>query len=204
MNPAEPMDEIRPMSPSSTFTLFPVVPYDPSAPPREWIDARAWIDRELQDLATALRNLIQRQSTWLLYGTTDAVTLTTGLSDLVNYSKYGFWSDADPSQIDQVAGTITIPGPGIYRVEGLVTGNLSSGNQNQAMALNLVVDGINAALAVVSVTSNQQLAYSLMGAVTRAFNGGEVVSLEMTATTTLGTFTIVTTNFQVSFLQDVP
>ncbi len=196
--------EVRPMSPSSSFDIFPVVPYEPGVPPENWQDARQWLDDELQRLAAVLRNKLQDRGAWILYGDATSVPMNTTPSLISGYEFSGFWGGGQPSQVDPVAGTIMIPDPGIYRLTAMVTGNASTPVQNEIAALDVDIDGVPAAIAGWEKASQKNAPLAFSGGATRAFNGGEVISLYIEATANFGTFDFVSTSFEVEKLVDVP
>ncbi len=197
--------EVRPMSPSSTFEIFPVVPYEPVTPPEDWSVARQWLDDELHRLAGALNNLILDTSGYILYGDADSlVNLDTTAKQIQNYEFSGFWSGAQPSKVDPVAGTITIQDAGIYSVIGAISGNQQTARQNETIALIIDVDGNQAALDVAELASVQNTARAMYGGAVRALNGGEVLSLWMEASAGLGVFDFISTSFEIRKITDVP
>ncbi len=197
--------EVRPMAASSTYDIFPVVPYEPLTPPEDWQAARQWIDDELQRLAAALRNQIIDTASWILYGVADPINpLDPTEKPIVNYPFSGFFNGGQPSQVDRANGTITIPNQGLYQIFGLVTGNHSVSQNNETIALSIDVDGVDAAIDVRDAATPQTQSRAFSGGVVRGFNGGEVIRLEMEATANFGTFTIVSSSFEVRRVGDMP
>lgn len=179
----------------------PLIPYTPTQVPSDRGDWPRWLTDELYRLGAYLENRLQADDAVMLYGALPNIAITSTPAKQVNYAGEGAWNDGQYSTIDAVAGEIIVPGPGVFRLTmhwAGVQGNTTKGSG----WLDIDVDGVKQFADMFSVAANTvTLVRALNATYTRAFNGGERLSLYVTSDANFGTFTNVRALFQLERLQ---
>ena len=186
-------------------TIRPVLPYKPSNPPLEFRDWPRWIDDELNRLVFALQQQIQNQESYTLYGDAADQANWDGIEDpIVGYTNEGSWNGGQPSNLDAVNGTITIPSAGVYRITAFVSGNQGNLAFNEAMWL-LFNDGVGGQVVVdvFDVSSNKTSGRVFFGQLFLPFQGGEVTFLSTLASADMGTFDYQAVQFTIERIRDL-
>lgn len=141
---------------------------------------------------------VDRLSAGVLYGNCDPFDLGAAGSPLVNYTQSLAIGDIGSTEIDAVAGTITIPISTVWTVDALLIAVQNSNDRNESMFLELGVNGVWQILSVFDVTSFQTDYRGFNAVITKVFSQGDVIQLRCRATGDMGTITPESVNFEVS------
>ncbi len=138
-----------------------------------------------------------------LGGTTSTFTLNSTDSKLVNYSVSDEWNWEDEDYINPTAGEITIPLTGYYRCTAHILGTQGNSTKEEYILLKLdVVGGPDPGrfdIAFVDVTTDKTSIRNPSATFTRLFTAGEVLSLYMWASSSLGTWNTTSSTFEIDF-----
>ena len=163
--------------------------YQPAPVPNNLDDLPPYLYDEFYRVAEA----IPVQGLQLLYGAVPAFTLNTTPVILTNYA-----GGAGP--VDQATGQIIVPVSGIYRLTGGITGTMSSPNNNNQYALNVVANGAPSLAAVNDVSHVGANRCALSATVTNFFTQSDVLELQMIASASMGTCTLTGSTFELERL----
>lgn len=141
-----------------------------------------------------------------LGGTTDTFTLNTTDSKLVNFSTSNQWNWFDENSINPSTGEITVPKSGFYRVTANILGTQGNSTKEEYILLKLDISGGPSPgridIAFVDVTTDKTNLRQPSSTATRFLTEGEILSLYMWASASLGTFTTTVTTFEIDFTAD--
>lgn len=160
------------------------------------------------DISYVRRNKIWHTNTneAFLWGPPSSFTLNTSVNILQNWPDNADVGSMDLT-VDPIAGTITLPVTGLYRITQQMVGNQGNDNKEESMwSLLRVVGGAGAGdyRTDVFAISDDKTSYRALGAsFVRPFDAGAVLSFGMQATTGLGTFTFETASFEVMILEGI-
>ena len=132
-------------------------------------------------------------------GDADDFNLDTIDSKLVNYTLGGSIGEV-PVGPDLVAGNITLPVQGAYKMTAYVYGLQPSVVQNQTIRLLLDVNGIKEIVATLDVASVLTEDRTLLATFSRVFQVDDVISMFMNATADMGTFEVQNTSLEMDFV----
>lgn len=135
-----------------------------------------------------------------LFGAASSFSLGTGNTTITNYPSSKEINTS--GTINAASGTITIPESGVYELVALIAGEQGNDNKEEQMRLGVQVDAQTFLIGVFDIATDKTSERAISGTVTRAFTAGQVVSLFLSATTGLGTFSFDTTTFELKKLAD--
>lgn len=134
----------------------------------------------------------------LMGGTADSMVIDTTKRVVQNYQ----FDDDGGIPYDKVAGTVTLPQAGWHTVNMQVVGAQGNNTKDEEMFMHLRIantatqDG-DYLIWARDVASNQTSSRSFSGIFSIEFEAGATLSIVMDATADMGTFTFVSTNFEV-------
>jgi hypothetical protein len=180
--------------------------YVPTRPPIQASpELRDWLREELDRLAqvanigAVLRDELNTAPRMYLAGLPSPIFLDTTPKKLVNYTLFGTLGDV-PIEPDPVAGTITLPVDGFYKVTIYIVGQQPENTQDETARLLIEYQGSLIELSVYEVSSNKTDLMSFASSFSRQFSAGETLALYMDATGTLETFNFDGTTLEVTLV----
>ena len=180
--------------------------FSPTPPPfKASKELREWLREEIDRLATVTNGVLEAVDAlnaiprMFLAGQVDDFNLDTIDSLFVNYTQDGVLGIV-PIEPDPVAGTITIPISGVWRMTCYVSGLQPSVTQNEQIRLLVAVNGTPVPIVVIDVATNQTDGRTLAATLTRSFAADDIVTMLMDATADLGIFNILQVSLEMSFV----
>jgi hypothetical protein len=181
--------------------------YLPNLPPQSTSDPmREYLRSELDLLALGVNganetvDALRAVPRMFLGGHADNVTMNVTPDQFKNYDLSAVLGIV-PVDPDPVAGTITIPRSGAYRMSAYFYGLQQSVTQNESIRLRIGVDGVLSTISAIDVTSNQTSDRAISVTMTRVFQIGEVISMWIEATGDLGVLDVQQTTLELTFIQ---
>ena len=136
-----------------------------------------------------------------LGGSVSSFTWNTTDSKLVNYTESSQWNWEDQSDIDPVAGEITVPESGYYKLTAVVLGNQGNTNKEEWGEIRLDIQGGSnpgrLTIAMVDIPTDKTSLRNMVSVATRYLEKDQVLSLYMWASTGLGTFNMDRCTFEI-------
>ena len=136
-----------------------------------------------------------------LGGSVSSFTWNTTDSKLINYTESSQWDWEDQNDIDPVAGEITVPESGYYKLTAVVLGNQGNTNKEEWGEIRLDIQGGSnpgrLTIAMVDIPTDKTSLRNMVSVATRYLEKDQVLSLYMWASTGLGTFNMDRCTFEI-------